>query len=47
LGSSWVFVTLRAYPPVLRSDILETLLMTAAGLYGAIIYRLQLAAIPR
>ena len=47
LGCSAAFVTLRANPPLLGSDILETLLMTAAGIYGAVIYRLRRAAFQR
>jgi glycopeptide antibiotics resistance protein len=52
---AWVFLivlvcsgaieTARAYPPLLGSDLLEILLMTGAGLYGGMIYRLQLAGI--
>jgi len=33
------------YPPLLASNVLEILFMTGSGVYGAIIYRLQLAAI--
>ncbi|MBW2643681.1 MAG: VanZ family protein [Deltaproteobacteria bacterium] len=33
------------YPPLLASNILEILFMTASGVYGAMIYRLQLTAI--
>ena len=33
------------YPPLLASNILEILFMTGSGIYGGIIYRLQLAAI--
>jgi len=35
----------RGYPPLLASNILEILFMTAAGVYGEMIYRLQLTAI--
>lgn len=45
LGCSAAFLIVKAYPPPLISDILEILLMTAAGVYGGVIYRLQLAAI--
>ncbi len=45
LGCSAAFVAARSYPPLLGSDILETLLMTGAAMYGGVIYRLQLAAI--
>lgn len=45
LGCSAAFVAARSYPPLFGSDILETLLMTAAAIYGGVIYRLQLAAI--
>ncbi|MFZ0451106.1 MAG: VanZ family protein, partial [Desulfatiglandaceae bacterium] len=45
LGSSAAFGIVKAYPPPLVSGILEILLMTAAGVYGGVIYRLQLAAI--
>jgi hypothetical protein len=45
LGCSAAFVMVRSYPAMHGSEILETLLLTAAGLYGAMIYRLQLAAI--
>ena len=34
----------RGYPPLLASNILEILFMTAAGVYGGMIYRLQVAA---
>jgi glycopeptide antibiotics resistance protein len=44
-GCSAAFVTVSAYPPMLGSDILEILFMTGAGVYGGVIYRLQLAAI--
>jgi len=37
----------RGYPPLLAPDILGILFMTAAGVYGEMIYRLQLAAIQR
>jgi len=33
------------YPLLLASNILEILFMTGSGVYGAMIYRLQLAAI--
>jgi hypothetical protein len=39
--------TIRGYPPLLTSTILEFVFIIAAGLYGGIIYRLQLAAIQR
>lgn len=45
LGCSAVFVIARAYPPLLVPDFQEILLMTAAGFYGGVIYRLQLAAV--
>jgi len=35
----------RGYPPLLASNILEILFLTGAGVYGGVIYRLQLAAI--
>ena len=53
----WIFFTalicsimigiIRGYPPLLGSSILEIVFITAAALYGGIIYRLQLAAIQR
>jgi glycopeptide antibiotics resistance protein len=45
LAFSVTLVMVKAYPLPLGSDILETLLMTCAGIYGGLIYRLQLAAI--
>jgi glycopeptide antibiotics resistance protein len=47
LSCSAGFVTLRAAHPLIGSDILETLLISSAGVYGAVIYRLQLAAVQR
>ena len=51
----WIFFTtlivsiiieiIRGYPPLIRSSILEIVIITAAALYGGVIYRLQLAAI--
>jgi Mg/Co/Ni transporter MgtE len=38
---------IRGYPPLLTSNISEIVFITTAGLYGGIIYRLQLAAIQR
>jgi hypothetical protein len=35
----------RGYSPLLASNILEILFLTGAGVYGGVIYRLQLAAI--
>jgi len=35
----------RGYPPLLASNILEILFMAGSGVYGGIIYRLQVAAI--
>jgi hypothetical protein len=53
----WIFFTalicsiiieiIKGYPPLLGSSILEIVFITAAALYGGIIYRLQLAAIQR
>ena len=53
----WIFFTalvcsisiaaIRGYPPLIRSSILEIIFITAAALYGGVIYRLQLAAIQR
>lgn len=53
----WIFFTtlivsiiieiIRGYPPLIRSSILEIVIITAAALYGGVIYRLQLAAIQR
>ena len=45
LSCSVVTEMIRGYSPLLASNILEILLMTAPGVYGGIIYRLQLAAI--
>jgi len=47
LSCSVVIEMTRGYPPLLASNILEILFMTASGVYGGIIYRLQLAAIQR
>jgi hypothetical protein len=47
LGCSCAFVAVRAHPEILGSAVLETLLLTAAGLYGALIYRLQLLVMRR
>jgi hypothetical protein len=38
---------MRGYPPLNRSNILEIVFITAAGLYGGVIYRLQLSSIQR
>lgn len=53
----WIFFTalicsiiitiIGGYPPLIRSSILKIVLITAAAMYGGIIYRLQLAAIQR
>jgi hypothetical protein len=45
LGCSVIIETTRGHPPLLTSNILEILFMTASGVYGGIIYRLQLTAI--
>jgi len=45
LSCSVVIEMTRGYPPLLASNILEILFMTASGIYGGMIYRLQLAAI--
>jgi glycopeptide antibiotics resistance protein len=42
-----IIVTIRGYAPLLTSNMLEVIFIIAAGLYGGIIYRLQLAAIQR
>jgi glycopeptide antibiotics resistance protein len=44
-GTSVMVETIRVHPPLLGSDILEVLLMVGAGVYGSVIYRLQLAEI--
>jgi len=44
---SIIIAAIRGYPPLIRSSILEIVFITAAALYGGIIYRLQLAAIQR
>ena len=54
---AWIFFTalicsimigiIRGYAPLIRSSILEIVFITAAALYGGVIYRLQLAAIQR
>ena len=44
---SIIIETIRGYPPLLTSTMLEFVFIIAAGLYGGIIYRLQLAAIQR
>ncbi|MCK5417568.1 MAG: VanZ family protein [Desulfobacterales bacterium] len=44
---SVIIETIRGYPPLLTSTMLEFVFIIAAGLYGGIIYRLQLAAIQR
>jgi hypothetical protein len=54
---AWVFLAalicsisieiIRGTPPLLTSNMLEFVFIIAAGLYGGIIYRLQLAAIQR
>jgi glycopeptide antibiotics resistance protein len=44
---SIIIETIRGYPPLLMSTMLEFVFIIAAGLYGGIIYRLQLAAIQR
>ena len=45
LSCSVVIEMTRGYPPLLASNVLEILFMTASGVYGGIVYRLQLAAI--
>ena len=45
LGCSVVIEMTKGYPPLLASNNLEILFMTASGVYGAMIYRLQLTAI--
>ena len=45
LISSIIIEIIRGYPPLLRSNILEIVFITAAGLYGSVIYRLQLSSI--
>ncbi len=44
---SIIIETIKGYPPLLTSNMLEAIFIIAAGLYGGIIYRLQLAAIQR
>jgi len=44
LSCSVVIEMRRGYSPLLASNILEILFMTASGVYGGMIYRLQLAA---
>ena len=45
--SSIVFEIIRGYPTLPRSNILEIVFITAAGLYGGVIYKLQLSSIQR
>jgi len=45
LSCSVVIEMTRGYPLLLASNILGILFMTASGVYGGMIYRLQLAAI--
>jgi len=47
LISSIIIEIIRGYPPLLGSNILEIVFITAAGLYGGVIYRLQLSSIHR
>jgi hypothetical protein len=47
LISSIVIEIMRGYPPLPGSHILEIVFITAAGLYGGVIYRLQLFSIQR
>jgi hypothetical protein len=47
LISSIIIEIIRGTPPLLTSNISEIVFITTAGLYGGIIYRLQLAAIQR
>jgi glycopeptide antibiotics resistance protein len=47
LISSILIEIIRGYPPLLGSNILEIVFITAAGLYGGVIYRLQLSSIQR
>jgi hypothetical protein len=45
LISSIIIEIIRGNPPLPRSNILEIVFITAAGLYGGVIYRLQLSSI--
>jgi glycopeptide antibiotics resistance protein len=45
LISSIIIEIIRGYPPLLRSNILEIVFITAAALYGGVIYRLHLSSI--
>jgi hypothetical protein len=45
LSCSVVIEMVRGYPSLLFANIFEILFMTAAGVYGGMIYRLQLTAI--
>jgi glycopeptide antibiotics resistance protein len=47
LISSIVIEIIRGYPPLFISNTMEIVLITAAGLYGGVIYRLQLSSIQR
>jgi len=45
LSCSVIVEMTTGYPPLLASNFLEILFMTGSGVYGGIIYRLQLTAI--
>jgi len=45
LSCSVIIEMTTGYPPLLASNLLEILFMTGSGVYGAMIYRLQLTAI--
>ena len=45
LSCSVVIEMTRGYPPLFASNIFEILFITASGVYGGMIYRLQLTAI--
>jgi glycopeptide antibiotics resistance protein len=47
LISSIFIEIIRGYPPLFISNIMEIVFITAAGLYGGVIYRLQLSSIQR
>ena len=47
LSASVVIVILRGLSPLIAFDTVEIIIITAASIYGGVIYRLQLAAIRR
>jgi uncharacterized membrane protein len=46
-GSAIFIEALKTYPAINNINVLSVLIIISAGIYGAVIYRLQLSAIER